>query len=57
MPASAEGDAIAWTYEKPLHEAAGVAHAVAFYNERVDVLVDGELQDRPRTPWARARGH
>lgn len=26
---------------------------VAFFNERVDVFVDGERQERPITPWSR----
>jgi len=25
---------------------------VSFYNERVDVVVDGEAQERPRTPFS-----
>jgi hypothetical protein len=24
----------------------------AFWNERIDLLVDGELQRRPVTPWS-----
>jgi hypothetical protein len=26
---------------------------IAFFNERVDIEVDGELQERPRTQWSR----
>jgi hypothetical protein len=26
---------------------------IAFYNERVDVEVDGEPEERPRTQWTR----
>jgi uncharacterized protein (DUF427 family) len=47
----AAGD-LAWSYEAPLKEAAPLAGLVAFFNERVDVTVDGELQSRPHTPWA-----
>jgi uncharacterized protein (DUF427 family) len=43
---------VAWTYDAPLREAADVAGLVAFFNERVDLLVDGEPQGRPRTPWS-----
>jgi hypothetical protein len=25
---------------------------VAFFSERVDIELDGELQDRPLTPWS-----
>ena len=42
---------------KPLNDARGVTGLVAFYNERVDVSVDGVTQERPRTPWGRARRH
>jgi len=43
---------LAWCYETPLREAADVAGLVAFFNERVDVVVDGERAPRPRTPWS-----
>jgi uncharacterized protein (DUF427 family) len=32
---------VAWTYHHPLHEAAPVTDLVAFFNERVDIIVDG----------------
>jgi uncharacterized protein (DUF427 family) len=43
---------VAWTYRHPLHDAAPVQDMIAFFNERVDVTVDGQLQQRPRTPWS-----
>lgn len=46
------GRDLAWTYRAPLHDAAAVKDHVAFYNERVDLTVDGELLPRPRTPWS-----
>ena len=46
-------DSIAWTYRHPLHDAAEVKDMMAFYDERVDVEVDGEPQERPRTQWSR----
>jgi uncharacterized protein (DUF427 family) len=46
-------DAVAWTYEDPLHDGQPVKDLVAFYNERVDVEVDGEREERPRTQWSR----
>jgi len=52
-----DGDSVAWVYEEPLNDARAVTGLVAFYNERVDVSVDGVLQERPRTPWGRARHH
>ncbi len=46
-------DAVAWAYPDPLHDAVPVKDLIAFYDERVDVEVDGELQERPATQWAR----
>lgn len=46
------GRDLAWTYERPLHEAEAVRGRISFYNERVDLLVDGTLQQRPRTMWS-----
>ena len=43
---------LAWTYEQPLHEASGVRGLVAFFDERVDVVLDGEHLERPVTPWS-----
>ena len=43
---------IAWSYQDPLHDAAPVRGCVAFFNERVDVFVDGERHERPVTPWS-----
>jgi uncharacterized protein (DUF427 family) len=43
---------IAWTYQQPLHDATRVAGLIAFFDERVDVVVDGEHHERPITPWS-----
>ena len=43
---------VAWTYRAPLREAAEVTDHVAFFNERVDVEVDGVALERPLTPWS-----
>jgi uncharacterized protein (DUF427 family) len=43
---------IAWTYPQPLHDAAQVRDLVCFFDERVDVIVDGERRSRPATPWS-----
>ena len=48
-----EGRDVAWTYREPLREAAEVTDRVAFFNERVDIIVDGERLERPITPWSR----
>lgn len=38
---------MAWGYDTPLPESAAIAGYVCFFDERVDVHVDGELQERP----------
>jgi uncharacterized protein (DUF427 family) len=43
---------IAWSYEAPLPDAAELASYVSFFDERVDVHLDGELRQRPQTPWS-----
>jgi uncharacterized protein (DUF427 family) len=40
---------IVWIYRTPLPESQKVAGLACLYNERVDLYVDGELQERPRT--------
>ncbi len=50
---SLDGEAdVAWTYPAPLREAAEVTDHVAFFNERVDIVVDGTPLERPVTPWS-----
>jgi uncharacterized protein (DUF427 family) len=43
---------IAWTYHEPLHDAEQVRDRICFFDERVDVIVDGEQRSRPVTPWS-----
>lgn len=40
---------LAWTYDFPTHQLLPIAGLIAFYNERVDILVDGERLARPTT--------
>lgn len=44
---------VAWTYPEPLREAAEITDRVAFFNEFVDIVVDGTPLGRPVTPWSR----
>jgi uncharacterized protein (DUF427 family) len=44
---------IAWSYPFPIPECPKIENLVAFYNERADIWVDGELQPKPQTPWSR----
>jgi uncharacterized protein (DUF427 family) len=43
---------VCWSYEQPLPDAAELAGFVCFFDERVGVTVDGEIRERPRTPWS-----
>jgi uncharacterized protein (DUF427 family) len=44
---------IAWCYRTPLAEQAKIANLICFFDEKVDrVVVDGVVQERPRTPWS-----
>jgi uncharacterized protein (DUF427 family) len=47
-------DDLAWWYRHPIRESVPIAGKVCFYDERVDVYVDGALQERPATPFARS---
>ena len=43
---------VVWCYLDPIPECPKIRGLLCFYNERVDLYVNGELQARPRTPWA-----
>ncbi len=43
---------LAWFYPEPLSDAERVRDRLCFFNERVDLYVDGQLQERPVTPWS-----
>ena len=43
---------LAWCYEVPLPEMSRIAGLLSFFNEKVDLFVDSELQERPITPWS-----
>jgi uncharacterized protein (DUF427 family) len=43
---------VAWSYRAPLPESQKVAGLVAFYDEKVDIYVDGTLQERPVTKFS-----
>ncbi len=40
---------VAWSYDFPLREVIPIAGLVAFYNEKVDIFLDGRALERPRT--------
>ena len=44
---------VAWTYREPHRDVDRVRGHVCFYNEWVDIVVDGEPQPRPQSPFSR----
>jgi len=45
-------DDLAWSYRTPLPESQKIAGMIAFYNEKVDISIDGVLQERPHTKFS-----
>jgi uncharacterized protein (DUF427 family) len=41
-----------WHYEEPFDEVRRVKGLLCFYNEKVDIELDGEAQERPESPWS-----
>jgi uncharacterized protein (DUF427 family) len=42
---------VVWWYRTPLPESQKIAGLACFYDERADISVDGQLQERARTPF------
>jgi uncharacterized protein (DUF427 family) len=40
-----------WYYDNPVRGVDRIAGRLCFFNERVDIEIDGELEDRPETTW------
>lgn len=51
---AAGAEAVAWTYDEPLRDGEPVRGHICFFQERdeVELVVDGEVQERPQTPWS-----
>jgi uncharacterized protein (DUF427 family) len=47
--AGSERDDLVWGYVQPLRQAAELAGRVAFFDEKVDVILDGRRRENPRT--------
>jgi len=45
-------DDVVWGYHAPLRESQEVAGFVAFYNEKLDIYVNGVLEDKPKSVFA-----
>lgn len=43
---------IAWAYDFPTRQLLPIAGLIAFYNEKVDITLDGQLLDRPVTHFS-----
>jgi uncharacterized protein (DUF427 family) len=46
-------DDLVWCYPEPQHDAEPIRDLLCFYQERVDLEVDGQVQTRPQTQWSR----
>ncbi len=44
---------VAWAYDFPTSQLLPIAGMIAFYNEKVDTFVDGQLLERPRTHFSK----
>ena len=49
-----DAENVAWTYPDPAHDKPELRDTIAFYNENIDITVDGELLERPITQWSRS---
>ena len=43
---------VAWSYPDPIPENPKIRDLISFYNERVDMVIDGEAVERPVSPWS-----
>lgn len=43
---------VVWSYPEPILENPKIRDLLCFFNERVDLTVDGRPQERPRTYWS-----
>lgn len=43
---------LAWSYEEPLSDGVEVKDRITFFDEKVDVTVDGKPRPRPLSPWS-----
>src|SRR5207253_8416888 len=44
---------LAWAYDFPTRQLLPIAGLIAFYNEKVDITLDGELLPRPITHFSK----
>lgn len=46
-------DDLVWSYPEPEHDGEQIRGLLCFFNERVDLELDGEPVERPHTQWSR----
>ncbi|HEY0816726.1 MAG TPA: DUF427 domain-containing protein [Pseudonocardia sp.] len=46
---------LVWTYADPLPDAVQITGLLCFFEERVDMIVDGVRHERPTSPWSANR--
>ena len=52
VPGAKVVDDIVWVYPAPIAQVPQIANHLCFFNEHVDIVVDGELQERPKTKFS-----
>lgn len=52
LPGTEGGRNIAWMYDDRFPDSAQLHGLIAFFDEKLDVTVDGVLLERPATPWS-----
>lgn len=52
LPSGAVARDLVWSYPDPQHDALPVRDMACFFNERVDISLDGAGSDRPVTQWS-----
>ena len=43
---------VVWSYPEPVPECPRIAGMICFFNEKVDLTIDGVREQRPHTPWS-----
>jgi uncharacterized protein (DUF427 family) len=44
---------LAWAYDFPTRQLLPIAGMIAFYNEKVDISIDGQALERPVTHFSK----
>lgn len=52
LPDGKEHKDLVWYYQQPLLECVPVMNMLCFYNEKVDIELDGQRLERPKTFWS-----